>query len=164
MKIIYIDPERCLGCKSCELACAVEHSRSKELATAIREVPRPAHRVSVISDSGIVLPLQCRHCEDAPCVAVCPSKALTKGEDGIVRPNDQNCIGCHFCVIACPFGVLQTDKEGKAIIKCDLCFERLEKGENPACVSACPTGALKFLAANEVSRDKKRKFLTEFKK
>ena len=164
MKIIYIDPERCLACKSCELACAVAHSRSKELLQAIAEEPRPAYRVSVIASQDIVLPLQCRHCEEAPCVEVCPSRALTKEKNGIVSLDAQLCIGCQFCLLVCPFGVIKTDKEGKAVIKCDLCRDRLERGEEPACVTACLTGALKFVEAEEVSRTKQDKFLTEYKK
>ena len=163
-KIIYIDPEKCLGCKSCELACAVAHSQSKDLVEAINEEPRPAYRVSVICAEGVVLPLQCRHCEDAPCVSICPSKALAKEENGIVSLDDSRCIGCNYCVIVCPFGVLKTNREGKAVIKCDLCIERLEKGEEPACVAACPTGSLKFVEAEEVSKTKREKFLTEYEK
>jgi len=163
MKIIYIDPEKCLACKSCELACAVAHSRSKDLLEAIREEPRPAHRVNVIAALDVALPLQCRHCEEAPCVEVCPSGALKKEPDGITSLDANLCIGCQFCVIVCPFGVLQTDKEGKAVIKCDLCRDRLDRGEDPACVAACPTGALKFVEAEEVSKTKREKFLTEYK-
>ena len=164
MKIIYIDPEKCLACRSCELACAVAHSESKDLFSAITEEPKPVNRVSVIGNSGITLPLQCRHCEDAPCVAVCPSKAMKKEENGIVVIDDKRCIGCNFCVIVCPFGVIKTNREGKAVVKCDLCFERLAEGKNPACVEACPTGALKFTEPGEISREKQKKFLTGFKK
>jgi len=164
MKIIYIDPEKCLACRSCKLACAVAHSKSKDLVTAISEEPRPANRVSVIGIDEITAPLQCRHCEDAPCVAICPSGALRKEENGIIFLDAQLCIGCNFCVIVCPFGVLKTNREGKAVIKCDLCRERLEKGEEPACVYACPTKALKFVEPEKISKEKKRKFLTEYKK
>ena len=163
MKIIYIDPEKCLGCKSCELACAVAHSQSKNLLEAIGEEPRPAHRISVIASEDVVLPLQCRHCEEAPCVEVCPSGALTREKNGIVFLDEKLCIGCQFCVIVCPFGVIETNKEGKAVIKCDLCRERLEEGEEPACVAACPTGSLKFVEAEEASKTKREKFLTEYK-
>jgi len=164
MKIIYIDPEKCMSCKSCELACAVEHSESRELVRAVAEEPKPACRVSVVGNEDLSLPLQCRHCEDAPCVAVCPSGAMKKEENGIVAIEHNLCIGCNFCVIACPFGVIKTNREGKAVIKCDLCRERLKKGEDPACVEACPTKALAFVEPEASSKEKKEKFLTEFKK
>ncbi|MBA3051521.1 MAG: 4Fe-4S dicluster domain-containing protein [Candidatus Omnitrophota bacterium] len=164
MKIIYISPEKCLACRSCQLACAVAHSKSRELAKAIAEEPRPAARISVIGCDDVTLPLQCRHCEDAPCVAVCPSGALSKEENGIVFLDSESCIGCDFCVIACPFGVIKTNREGKAVIKCDLCRERLKQGEEPACAAACPTKALVFVEPTEISREKTRRFLTEFKK
>ena len=164
MKIIYIDPEKCLACRSCELACAVGHSESKDLFQAIEEMPLPANRVSVVGTREMSLPLQCRHCEDAPCVSVCPSRAMKKEENGIVAVDDKLCIGCRFCVIVCPFGVIKTNREGKAVIKCDLCRERLAEGKNPACVEACPTGALSFVEPEEISEAKQKKFLTEFKK
>jgi len=144
MKMLQINIERCLGCHSCELACAVEHSRSKILSEAIKESPPPGYRVSVIGVDGAVGPLQCRHCDDAACVMVCPSGALVKSEEGPVFLNYSLCVGCQLCVIACPFGVIYSDREGKAVIKCDLCRERLGREEDPACVTACPTGALRF--------------------
>ena len=162
MKIIYIEPEKCLGCNSCELACALIHSKSRELEKAIMEKPRPVNRVRVICDTGISMPLQCRHCTDAPCVKVCPSNALSKMENGIVLINNELCIGCKFCVIACPFGSIKSDKEGKAVVKCDLCFERIESGEDPACVTACATNALKYIDADDISKTKEREFLTEY--
>ena len=142
--ILQIDITRCLGCHSCELACAVEHSRSKQLSGAIEESPPPGYRVSVIGVDNAVGPLQCGHCDDAPCVLVCPSGALVKSEDGPVLLNDELCVGCRLCLISCPFGVIYSNVEGKAVIKCDLCLDRLALGDNPACVTACPTGALRF--------------------
>jgi anaerobic carbon-monoxide dehydrogenase iron sulfur subunit len=150
MKMLQIDIERCLGCHSCELACAVEHSQSKKLSLAINESPPPGYRVNVITGDGVVGPLQCRHCEDAPCVIVCPSGALVKSDDGPVLLKHELCVGCRLCLIACPFGVIYADAEGKAVIKCDLCRERLMAGEDPACVSACPTKALRFCEPENV--------------
>jgi len=163
MKMLQIDIERCLGCHSCELACAVEHSQSKKLSLAINESPTPGYRVNVIAGDGVVGPLQCRHCEDAPCVMVCPSGALVKSDDGPVLLKHELCVGCRLCLIACPFGVIYADVEGKAVIKCDLCRERLMAGEDPACVSACPTKALRFCEPEDVEKEKtvKRKDVKE---
>ncbi|MDI6642027.1 MAG: 4Fe-4S binding protein [Elusimicrobiota bacterium] len=159
-KIIFVDPQKCLACKSCELACAVEHSESKILEKAIEEYPLPEKRIFVeqISDLltiynlPITLPLQCRHCEDAPCVKICPTKALEKIDpDSPVTIKNELCIGCKWCILVCPFGVIKLNLQGKAIIKCDLCIDRVKEGKEPACVSACPTRALKYKSVDEIT-------------
>jgi len=156
---IFIDIERCQGCKSCEIACAVEHSKSKSLFQAVLEEPRPQTRVKVERIGELAAPLQCRHCEDAPCVTVCPTKALEKqGVEGPVLVREELCIGCKWCILVCPFGVIGLSREGKAIIKCDLCFER---EDGPACVEACPTKALRFITVAELNKETRRKALTE---
>ena len=132
-----------MGCLNCELACAVAHSKSKDLLGAIEEGAEP--RVDVVPFGQRAIPLQCRHCEDAPCVAVCPTGALQKHQPEAPVLIDQDlCIGCKSCMLVCPFGVISLSTRGKAIVKCDLCVERLAQGQEPACVEACPTGALKF--------------------
>ena len=161
---ILVDPEKCLACKTCELQCALEHSESKELKQAIHERPRPKARVNVEAAVELAIPLQCRHCEDAPCVKVCPTKAIEKlDEEGVVLIKSQLCIGCKACILVCPFGVISMDREGKAVTKCDLCFERLEKGKQPACVQGCFTGALQFKSIEELA-GKKKEYLVRFKK
>ena len=158
--MIVVRAHRCLGCKSCEIACAVEHSRSRDLYQAIQESPRPSARVDVAVGGGFVVPLQCRQCEDAPCVEICPTKALCRAdsESPVVIEHDL-CIGCKWCVLACPFGVIYLDDKARTIIKCDQCFERLERGEKPACVSACPTGALLFRTLDEILEEKREAYL-----
>jgi len=163
--LIMIDTEKCLGCKSCELACAVEHSNSKELFTAIGEEPLPQYRVTVESVGEIVLPLQCRHCEDAPCVTVCPTHALEKpSPDSPVNIKEDLCIGCKWCILVCPFGVIKLRRDGKAIIKCDLCQQRTGEGREPACVEACPTGALRFVEIEKIAKQKRGEFLVSLGK
>ena len=157
-KVIKVNVERCLGCRSCQLACSVSHSRTKQLITAIKETPVPRTRVSLVNEEGLVIPLQCRHCEDAPCIKVCPTAAAAReGEDGPVIIDHDKCIGCQWCVLMCPFGVISFDSKSKAIVKCDLCRERLAAGEDPACVSACPTHALEFVEPEEIPVEKQRK-------
>jgi len=163
MRRIVCDVERCLGCKSCQIACAVAHSTSKDLPTAIDEVPRPAYRVMVEYVGQMSVPLQCRHCEDAPCVRVCPTHALEKvGPEGIVVRDPEKCIGCLWCVLVCPFGAVRMREMDKSIVKCDLCIERLESGKEPACVEACPTKALRFESVEEISKDKRLSAIREF--
>jgi len=139
---IIIAAERCLGCRSCELACAVEHSVSRELLTARTEAVRPRARVTVAPGDGFCAPLQCRQCPDAPCVAVCPTHALDRADaSDAVTVCEHLCVGCDWCALACPYGVIQVDRHG--VVKCDECLRRAARGEEPACVVACPTGALR---------------------
>lgn len=159
--VIVIDIERCLGCKSCQVQCAIEHSRSKRLEEAIRELPAPRARVRVEAVDGLAVPLQCRHCEDAPCVRVCPSRALEKaGVEDPVTVTNERCIGCALCVLACPFGLIEMDAAGGSVINCDLCAARLKDGRPPACVEGCPTKALRFKELKDVSSEKRAKYLT----
>ena len=156
-RLLFVDVSRCLACKSCELACAVEHSASKDLVAAIKEEPRPTSRVKVEAAQEAAVPLQCRHCEDAPCVTICPTKAIEKlGLNQPVLIKDERCIGCKFCVMVCPFGVITLRGDGKVALKCDLCLARQEEGREPACVEACRTGALKFLTVDEITAKKRR--------
>lgn len=166
---VFIEPEKCVACKSCEIACAVEQSESKALFQAILEkpLPQPLVRVELISDAPMALerltsPLQCRHCEDAPCVTVCPTKALEKLEtEGPVTLHEELCIGCKWCIQVCPFGVISLRRDGKVITKCDLCFGR-EGG--PACVEACPTDALRFMTVEELDRDRRKRALADLQR
>ena len=159
-KMLVVFTEKCLGCRSCELACAVEHSGSGDLIKALEEDPLPQYRVRVETAAGLTIPLQCRHCEDAPCVAVCPTRALEKPDpDSPVILKEELCIGCKWCILVCPFGVIKIRRDGKGIIKCDFCQRRMEEGKQPACVEACPTGALTFVEIEKIGKQKRKEFL-----
>lgn len=162
--IIIIDPKKCLACRTCELRCAIAHSKSKDLARAVCEEPLPQTRIKVEGAGDFAVPLQCRHCEDAPCVKICPTKATVKSDtEGPVLIKDELCIGCKWCILVCPFGVIRIGREGAAVTKCDLCFERLEKHALPACVVACPSKALQFKTIEEINKKKKKEYLINFK-
>ena len=144
-KAIMATVEKCLACRSCELACAVAHSKTGVVEKAITETPKPQKRVTVEAAGQHAVPIQCRHCEDAPCIAVCPTAAIHRPDEdktGPVLIDQEKCIGCKYCLMVCPFGVIDVSNDGKVMVKCDLCFERAKMGEEPACVEACPTKAL----------------------
>lgn len=149
-----IDLTRCTGCSSCALAC----KESNGLPNA--DVPPQAldsetytfvEAREVTTAGGQTetryVKRQCMHCLNPACVSACPAAAMYKSEAGpvIYRPN--RCLGCRYCQIACPFGVPRFDWDNgldPEISKCWLCYERLQAGQQPACVDACPTGALRF--------------------
>lgn len=156
-KVIMVDIEKCLACKSCEIACAVAHSKSGRLEEAIAEQPKPQKRVTVEAAEGFAVPMQCRHCEEAPCIAVCPTGAIRRRKaDDPVLIDQERCIGCKYCIVVCPFGVIDTSNDGKAVVKCDLCIERTKAGQEPACVEACPTKALKLVGERELAAGRRR--------
>jgi carbon-monoxide dehydrogenase iron sulfur subunit len=150
-KAIVVNIEKCLACKSCEIACALVHSKSKVLEEAVAESPRPQRMVTVEPADEFSVPLQCRHCEDAPCITVCPTEAIYRhtANDPVLIDRDK-CIGCKFCLMVCPFGVIELSRDGKAVVKCDLCIEQTKAGEEPICVASCPTGALQFCELTEL--------------
>jgi anaerobic carbon-monoxide dehydrogenase iron sulfur subunit len=161
--VIVIDVEKCLACKTCELECAVAHSHAKDLADSMNESPRPSARVSVVGAEDFAFPLQCRHCEDAPCIKICPTKAIARlGDDQPVLIDQDKCIGCKWCVMVCPFGVIEMDDDRRVLIKCDLCTERLGEGELPACVAGCPTHAIQYKPLAEVVASRKKKAIVGF--
>ncbi len=156
-KIIVVDQDRCLGCKSCMLECAMAHSDAGTLVEALSSQTPPQSRVYVEPAGEFGMPMQCQHCEDAPCIMVCPTEAIHRfSERGPVILDQERCIGCRFCLLVCPFGVIDLSRDGKAMVKCDLCMERTAKGEDPACVAGCPTGAIKFVELDECLRRRRR--------
>lgn len=140
MKKIIAKQQYCMGCGLCEVYCVVSHSKSKDLIKAYnRENPRPISRINLEVQKPVSFALQCRHCEDAPCVDACLTGALKKdSESELVTHNYEQCIGCWTCIMICPYGAIKRDNTRKAVSKCDLCSE---SGE-PACVSNCPNRAL----------------------
>jgi len=168
-KKIFVNIDKCLGCHTCEIECAIAHSNTKDLLTAISETPLPQYRINTEYFEGENIPFQCRHCEDAPCVTVCPTEAITRKEgEIIVSIDEEKCIGCMMCIQVCPFGVLKSSRENGVVTKCDLCIERLNEGKNPACVEACPTNALSFLTEVEMSKKRReeagKKILAAFRR
>ncbi|MBL6928477.1 MAG: 4Fe-4S dicluster domain-containing protein [Rhodospirillales bacterium] len=149
MDVIAVHVDRCVGCKTCELACAVERgSEGKTLLSAVREAPQPQARVRVEGAGGVSFAIQCRHCADAPCLDACLTGALARdAESGLVRVNDDRCIGCWTCVMFCPYGVIFPWPERKLALKCDRCMHM----ESSACVDSCPTQALEIVNVEKLA-------------
>ena len=147
-KAIITDLNRCVGCLACSVACKAVNNVpiGSYWNKVVRVGPNP-----IPGGSGqypdvymYVLPISCQHCENPECVKVCPTEASHVAEDGSIQIDKEKCIGCQFCVMACPYGVLKSDRiEHKEIMKCDMCVHRSEDGSpNPMCVEICPMKAI----------------------
>lgn len=152
-KEIFVQTDRCTGCHSCELACAVAHSAGQTLYSALSEKPVPKPRIYVewVAPDHAV-PIVCRHCEEAPCMHACIAGAISRTADEVVMTDRDRCIGCWTCVMVCPYGVIGRHLEEHKAYRCDRCPDR----EIPACVDACPTKALVYQTATDFSHDKRR--------
>ncbi len=162
MQSVFVNPELCIGCRQCEIACAVEHSTSQDPAAAFLERPVPRKRVHVEPGptAATAFPNRCRHCDPAPCQQVCPTGAITRDDGlGIVVVDAGRCIGCAMCAVVCPFAVITfhplaggADDRVAVAVKCDGCRARVERGEIPACAESCKVGALVFGDVNDLVR------------
>ena len=159
-----IDLDTCVGCHACVVSCKewntsnygtplsdIDAYGEKPTGTFLNRV----HTYEVESEYNehkvVHFPKSCLHCEDAPCVTVCPTGASYKREsDGIVLVNEDACIGCGLCAWACPYGAREMDADAGVMKKCTLCVDRIynenipEEDREPACVRACPTNARHF--------------------
>jgi len=152
MKTVIVRPERCVGCLQCQIACAVEHSQSRDLAGAIQETIRPKARLRIYPGrQNFAFPNKCRHCDPAPCQQVCMAGAISRDAvRGAIEISAARCINCGMCAMACPFGVLdfapvfQAPEKRAVAVKCDQCPDREKLGRLPACVEACKVGALTY--------------------
>ncbi|MGI6029721.1 MAG: 4Fe-4S dicluster domain-containing protein [Candidatus Heteroscillospira sp.] len=155
VKRLFVDRSKCLGCKTCELRCAVMRgSVSKNLLAAVREDILPRNRVYVHADGGENVAVHCRQCENAPCAAVCSTGALkTDPDTGVKYIDADKCINCWMCVMACPYGMISPATERHSADKCDQCFQM----EQPYCMAACPTGAIELLTASEIEEKLRQK-------
>lgn len=127
---VLLDLDRCIECKSCSAACFYGH----------RAMPSVAYGAG----AQATVPVVCRQCEEPPCVEACPFEALRREANGAVTRSLVLCRGCGSCVLACPFGVMDTDLTRDQVAKCDLCEDLVRAGGAPRCVAACSTGALQF--------------------
>jgi formate dehydrogenase iron-sulfur subunit len=159
------DTTRCIACRGCQLACKQWNDLPAEDTAFSGTWTNPPNlsantwnlldfREVEVGDkvSWHFVRHVCMHCEDPACVSACPVKALHKTEEGPVLYNGARCIGCRYCMLACPFDIpaFQWDTPNPYIKKCTMCADRIAMGEEPACTKACPTNAIKFGGREEL--------------
>lgn len=159
---IGIDIEKCIGCGMCAKSCKSENNVPKEPFYFRSWVEQYSIKndgeITVVSPNGGIdgftqtvpedeifktffVPKMCNHCAKSPCTQVCPVGATFESPEGIALVDDKYCIGCSYCVQSCPYGCRYLHPEKKTADKCTLCYHRITKGLQPACVEVCPTGA-----------------------
>jgi Fe-S-cluster-containing hydrogenase component 2 len=143
-KALLIKPEKCTGCRQCEMACSFEKER-------VFNPARSRIRVFDIHSQARFVPYTCTQCAEAWCLNACPVEAIAvDGSTDAKVVHDGACVGCKVCTIACPFGTINYNAATGKVAKCDLC------GGDPACARSCPTGAITFVDAEQTGYDKMR--------
>ncbi|MBW2011317.1 MAG: 4Fe-4S binding protein [Deltaproteobacteria bacterium] len=151
---ITTDPKKCIACHVCEVQCKAVHNIPAGVALGKIVVLGPKFVNGVATMSSVFLP--CFHCEEAWCLKACRKKAIQRRDkDGLVYIKEESCVGCKACIKACPWRIPQWNPATRKVVKCDMCMERIDQGKEPACVAACPTGALEFGEPGKLS-DKTR--------
>lgn len=134
---IVVDLDKCTGCQSCEVACKIENDIA--LGQKWNKVVERGPFGEFPKIEKYWLPVMCQQCKDAPCVHVCPTGASHRdAETDVVLIDKEKCIGCKYCIMACPYGVRNWNGNEGVVEKCTLCSQRTTTGEQPYCVSVCP--------------------------
>ena len=139
--LLLFDVTKCIGCHSCEVACQLENDVEPGLLM---------RKVSFFTRGQLPLSFKeslstaCFHCNDPSCVSACPAGALRRRKDGVVEHLRRRCIGCGYCVQACPFDVPKVSTKQHTMRKCSFCIQRIDEGKVPACAAKCTTGAITY--------------------
>ncbi len=144
MKRIYVNEDRCLGCKLCEYECIFAGSHLDEMFKLKGRLNEFIPKIKVEGEEGadVHFAVNCRHCTNAICVQSCIAGALSKTDGGTVEIDKNKCVGCFTCVLVCPFGAIMPAADGKSAQKCMLCTDNGR--DIPNCVAHCPNGAIVF--------------------
>jgi formate dehydrogenase iron-sulfur subunit len=145
-KALLYDATLCIGCKACEQGCATENNLSYTPNLAAQETTSAYKYTAIMTRGDAFMRRLCMNCDDPTCASVCPVGALHKTALGPVTYDGNKCMGCRYCMAACPFNVpkYEWDKLDPRVRKCDMCSKRVAAGQVTACTEACPTGATKF--------------------
>lgn len=155
-----IDVSRCIDCRSCMVACNIENN-----------VPMTTTRIWM-KDTNVMgqfpnlkqytAPYHCMHCDDPSCVSACTVGALQTNEQGVIIYDDKRCIGCRYCMYACPFEVpnFEWEQRFSLIVKCDMCIARLQEGQKTACAATCPPEAIQFGKYEDMLAEAKKRLET----
>jgi len=172
-RAVLVDLTRCMGCRACQVACKAWNDNPGELTLCLGCYDNPpdlsADTWTMIQFNEVeyadrlqwvFVKRQCMHCEHPGCVSACPVGALRRLENGVVFYDEKRCIGCRYCMMACPFRVpkFEWDTAVPLIRKCGFCVDRLDQGLQPACVKACPTDALTLGDREELIAEAYRRF------
>ncbi len=152
---VLVDTTRCIGCRSCEVACSTTHNNyvpDTQSDQALEQVRDTSDKQFTVvnhfktAKGDVFVKKQCLHCWQPACAAACLVNAMLKTKEGPVTWDGDKCMGCRFCMISCPFDVPKFEYSGwnPRIMKCNMCYERLQEGKKPACVESCPTDTLMF--------------------
>lgn len=153
-KVIVIDPDKCTGCHSCEMACSIMHF-------GVCGSNYSRIRIHEFRDVNTYIPVMCQACEEPICAKICPVNARYRKENGTMVTDEDKCIGCKACINACPFGTVQINPVNNKTITCDLCDDH-EYG--PWCVKSCTMQqALKYVNAGDVAKARGREWARTLK-
>ncbi|EGR0793192.1 sulfate reduction electron transfer complex DsrMKJOP subunit DsrO [Vibrio cholerae] len=139
-----VDLRKCVGCQACTVGCSIENQAPiGQFRTTVKQYEVTLDDGSSVTQEvkSFMLPRLCNHCDNPPCVAVCPVQATYQREDGIVMVDNSRCVACAYCVQACPYDARFINQETLTADKCTFCAHRLEEGLLPACVETCVGGA-----------------------
>ncbi len=145
MERIVLDPTKCVGCRVCEGICSLVNEGEANPVKSRIKVVRTIENVILYS-----IPVFCQQCETAACEAVCPRNAISRSANGVLSVDEEKCVGCRLCEIACPVGAVTVDPDKRVAIKCDQCAALGE----PQCVKHCYPKALQYLPAERVGKAK----------